>query len=98
MAIGVITEVDDGTLEQYDRVHEKIAAGPPADGLVCHIAAVKKDGGFRIIEVWESEEQLQRFNQEVVGPAVSEVVGPDSRPSSEEIFEVHNLIVAGREG
>jgi len=96
MAIGVITEVDQGTLEQYDLVNEKIAAGPPADGLVFHMAAVKEDGGFRIVEVWESEEQHQRFEQQSVGPAVSEVVGPDTTPSHREIFEVHNLMVAGQ--
>jgi len=97
MAIGVIREIGEGTLDQYDQIHERIAAGPPAEGLLCHVAGAKHGGGFRIIEVWESEEQLQRFDQEVVVPAVGEVVGPDARPSHEEIFEVHNVIIPGQE-
>jgi len=98
MAIGHITEVDDGTLEQYDQVSEKIIGdGPPADGLICHFAGAKQGGGFRIFEVWESEEQFQRFQEERVAPAVTEVVGPDSEPSRREVFEIHNQMMAGQE-
>ena len=98
MAIGHITEVDEGTLEQYDQTSEKIiAAGPPADGMICHIAGPKEGGGFRIVEVWESEDQFQRCQEERVGPAVAEVVGPDTEPSRREVFEIHNMMMMGQE-
>jgi hypothetical protein len=98
MPIGHITEVDEGTLEQYDQVSEKIIEnGPPADGLLCHFAGAKEGGGFMIFEVWESEDQFRRFQEERVGPAVTEVVGPDSEPSRREVFEIHNQMMVGQE-
>ena len=98
MPIGHITEVDEGTLEQYDQVSEKIIAnGPPADGLICHFAGAKEGGGFRIFEVWESEDQFQRFQDERVAPAVAEVVGSDAEPARREVFEIHNQMMAGQD-
>ena len=98
MAIGHITEVDGGTLEQYDQVSEKIIGdGPPADGLICHFAGAKEGGGFRIFEVWESEEQFQRFQDERVAPAVAEVVGEETEPPRREVFEIHNQMMQGQE-
>ncbi len=96
MAIGVITEIDEGTLDQYDQVHEKIAAGGPADGVIGHLAGAKEGGGFRIIDIYESEDAYKRFREERIGPAVTEVVGADARPAKEEVFEVHNMELPGQ--
>lgn len=54
-------------------VYEDIAAevGDRApDGLIVHVAG-RTDEGFRIIDVWETEEAFLRFEQERLGPVVN---------------------------
>jgi hypothetical protein len=93
MAIGVLTEIDEGTLEQYDQVNERIQAqGDPPAGMIVHTAGAKEGGGFRIFDVWESQADFERFQQERLGPVVSEVVGADARPSRQEVYELHDLV------
>jgi hypothetical protein len=93
MAIGVLTEIDEGTLEQYDQVNERIQAqGDPPAGMIVHTAGAKEGGGFRIFDVWGSQSDFERFQQERLGPVVSEVVGADARPSRQEVYELHDLV------
>ena len=95
MAIGVLTEIDEGTLEQYDQVNERLQAqGDPPAGMIVHTAGTKESGGFRIFDVWESREDFERFQEERLGPIVSEVVGEDARPSRQELYELHDLMKA----
>jgi hypothetical protein len=95
MAIGVLTEIDEGTLEQYDQVNERLQAqGDPPAGMIVHTAGAKGSGGFRIFDVWESREDFERFQEERLGPIVSEVVGQDARPSRQELYELHDLMKA----
>jgi hypothetical protein len=95
MAIGVLTEIDEGTLEQYDQVNERLQAqGDPPSGMIVHTAGAKESGGFRIFDVWESREDFERFQEERLGPIVSEVVGQDARPSRQELYELHDFVKA----
>ena len=56
--------------ENYDAVNEKLNAqgGPPA-GLLFHAAGPGEDGRWTIVEVWESRDQFDRFNEERLTPA-----------------------------
>jgi hypothetical protein len=81
--------------ETYDAVSAKIdAQGDPPDGLILHCAG-SANGKWQVIEVWESEEQSKRFEEQRLGPAISDVRGPDA-PSRDEVtmtsYELHNLI------
>ena len=70
--------------------YERIAAGlgdePPA-GLVVHLAAENPDGGLRYIDVWDSEEDWNRFVEDRLHPVVhsllNEVFGDDMPPEPE---------------
>jgi hypothetical protein len=45
--------------------------GPEAPpGLVVHIASARPEGGLRYIDVWESEEDWDRFAEERLHPVV----------------------------
>jgi hypothetical protein len=55
--------------EQYERFAAALA-GPAPPGLIFH-AAGPTDEGFRIIELWESEEACRHFLAERHGPASS---------------------------
>jgi hypothetical protein len=71
MTYGVLTEVS-GPVEMYDAVHSEInrAVGSSIDGLLTHVGWVTP-GGFRVLEVWESKEHLDRFTETVVNPILA---------------------------
>lgn len=88
MAWGFIMETP-LSAEQYDHVNSQV--GPNPEGLIVHIAA-KGANGMRIIDVWESKEDFERFEREQIMPA-SEAMGLDapSEPPPRDEFEVHNI-------
>ena len=65
MAVGIRLKFDGGTQEQYDAIHGgmNVDADPPA-GLIFHSAG-PIDGGWGVIDFWESREAFDQF----VGPA-----------------------------
>jgi hypothetical protein len=87
-------------ITEYDTVHQEVGrrAGDRIEGLLVHVARATAQG-FQLIEVWESKEQCDRFNNEVVGPVMAERASgqaPPGEPTVEE-FQPHGLIVAGVE-
>jgi hypothetical protein len=93
MAIGVLTEVDEGTLEQYDQVNERLQMqGDPPAGMIVHTAGAKEGGGFRIFDVWESRDVFENFQQDRLGPVVTEVIGQDARPSRQDVYDLHDFV------
>ena len=83
-----IYDVLGATREQYDQVNEKLPELP--EGGRVHIAGMTTDG-LRVIEVWDSKEQIDRFMQEGgLGEAMEEAQIPE--PTITE-FEVFNLLV-----
>ena len=81
--------------QQYDELNGQV--GPDPDGLIVHIAA-KGAGGMRIIDVWESKEAFERFQTEMIMPAMEGqgmgAEGPDEPPPMEEL-EIHNVRTPG---
>ena len=75
--------------EFYRLVTAEIGAEHPT-GLIAHLV-VKRDGGLRHIEVWESEEDWARFRTERVEPALDKVFASSGlghrppRPQMEEM-------------
>jgi hypothetical protein len=63
--------------EQYEQVTASLVDPPPA-GLLLHVAG-PTDEGVRIIDVWESKEDWQRFRSERLDPAIAALGGP-ARP------------------
>jgi len=45
------------------------------------------DNGWRVVDVWESEEAFQRFG-EVIGPILQEV----GMPGQPQLFALHNFV------
>ena len=93
MAVGLWVMFKDGTQEQYEAVNAEIGVEEnPPEGLVFH-AAGPVEGGWNVIDFWESREHFDRFFGERVGPAI-EALGdkaPPNPPSIKE-FPVHNTI------
>jgi len=90
MSYGVVYTVP-APIEMYDAVHAE-AMQHPADGLVMHLARTV-NGGFQVIEVWESKEQCDRYGAEVLGPIIVRLAGADAAGPAPEEFDVHTLVV-----
>ncbi len=94
MAVLMVHDSPGGTQEQYEQVADRIAesgkfnflADWPAEGILSH-AAGPTDSGWRVIDVWESEEAFQRFG-EVIGPVLQEV----GFPGEPKLFPLHNFV------
>jgi hypothetical protein len=70
--------------------------GPEAPiGLVLHLAVERPEGGLRYIDVWESQEDCERFTEDRLHPVVhrllAEVFGDDlpDEPERVELPVVH---------
>lgn len=76
--------------ETYQRVSaevERRVGAPLPQGCLLHLAD-RTPTGFRVLEVWESHEQADRFGDEIVRPAIErtiglEAMGPEAPPSQE---------------
>ena len=94
MPVLMVHDSPGGTKEQYDQVAARVTNGGsfnslddwPGGGILFHAVAVTDDG-FRVIDVWESEEAFQRFG-EVIGPVLEEV-GVTGEP---RLFQLLNFV------
>jgi hypothetical protein len=95
MAVAVVLEFDDVTLDQYDEVIESMGftpGGPGAPGSL--FSWVTATGfGIRVTDVWESREQFEQFAQAEIGPKTAEA--GVSNPPEVTFHEVHNHLTAG---
>jgi hypothetical protein len=77
--------------EQYEAVRKEVNwEGEPADGGKFHLAWFADDG-FRVIDLWESPQQFQRFVEERLMPGVQKV-GIAGQPNV-QLSESHALFV-----
>jgi hypothetical protein len=70
----------------YRRITDGVGDAAP-DGLIVHLAIERPEGGLRYIDVWESEEDCDRFAEERLHPVVhallAEVFGDRLPPEPE---------------
>ena len=89
MAIAMMVDNPEGSQEIYDSVREHLGLERPAGGIF-HVAGPSPNGGWRVIEVWESEEDAKRFVKERLLPAFEAVgAAPPPRP---QFWLVHNYM------
>jgi hypothetical protein len=70
MAVGLIFDGSDVTQAQYEQVfNEVVPDGQAPAGLVYHAGGLSENG-VCVIEVWESQEVLDRFFQDKLGRAL----------------------------
>jgi hypothetical protein len=83
------------TPELFNAVNAKLNAenDSPA-GLIVHTAGQRPDGGFRIFDVWESEEAMRRFEEERLVPAIMKVAGDQAPPRPEQqTYELQEVAI-----
>jgi hypothetical protein len=96
MAVAVQAEFRDASINQYDQINERIGRlpGAPAARQELFHFVIPTDYGFRVIDVWESEEAFQRYLHETLEPVFEEV--GIVTPPVVVIFPVHNYSVGAR--
>jgi hypothetical protein len=77
MAVAMLVDNPEGSQETYDWVSKRLGLERPAGGIF-HLAGPSPNGGWRVIEVWESEEDAKRF-VERLRPAFEAVGAPCAR-------------------
>jgi hypothetical protein len=89
MAVAMLIDNPNGSREIYEQLRERIGLDKPAGGIF-HVAGPSPNGGWRVIEIWESEEDAKRFLAERLGPAAEAVGTPPPPPP--ELWLIHNYM------
>ena len=88
---------DTGTAN-YDAISREIERAAPPSGQIIHTAGFDHERGvFRILDVWASRADGQRFIDEQLTPLVQRLVGDAAEgvafqpPAAEYWYELHNV-------
>jgi hypothetical protein len=93
--VPIVAVFEGVTREQYEESVRKLTGGKsrfespadwPVDGLLAHTAG-QGESGFRVVDVWESEEAFGRFG-ETLTPILQEL-GVAGEP---EIYPAHTFV------
>jgi hypothetical protein len=94
MAVVIVNEIEGGSQELYDKVNPKIMEGGSLpEGCQLHIAG-PMENGWRVITVWESEDQFQQFRDDKLLPALKDAGEGDRIAPHITAQPVHNLITS----
>jgi hypothetical protein len=97
MAVVAVFQGPTLTQERYDESVRRLTGGKdrfessadwPVEGLLAHIAG-EGESGFRVVDVWESEEAFGRFGETLV-PILQEM-GVEGQP---EVYPAHSFVAS----
>jgi hypothetical protein len=93
MAVGIRIKLAGISQEQFDHVHDKVNPARTAPkGLLFH-ASGPIDGGWGIIDFWESRADFDAFAPRIVEGMAAAGAEPEGGPDIKE-FPVHEMISA----
>lgn len=96
MPVVIVQQGPTFTQEKYDEVVRRLSGKDrmespsdwPAEGLLVH-ATGTGEGGFRVVDVWESEEAFRNFGESLV--PILEEMGVTDLP---EVYPAHSFVSA----
>ena len=98
MPVVAVFEPPNFTQDQYEETVRRVSGGKkermespadwPVEGLLAHIAG-QGANGFRVVDVWESEEAFAKFGETLV-PILRDL-GIDAEP---EVYSTHTFVSA----
>ena len=89
MAIAMLVDNPAGSQELYERIRKQLGGLEAPAGGILHIAGPSPNGGWRVIEVFESEEDAGHFVKERFVPALEAAGFAGQRPQP-QFWPVHN--------
>ena len=90
MAVGVFMGFPGVTWEQYEQLDQALGLSGPPEGELIHVCGPTSDGGWRTVDVWESQEAFERFVNELLIPHAQALGFP--QPSKREFFEPYHAL------
>ena len=94
MPVLMVHDAPGGTKEQYDEACSRLTGGRGLEslsdwptGVILSHAAGPTDDGWRVVDVWESEDAFQRFG-EVIVPILQEL----GMPGEPRLVPLHNFV------
>lgn len=95
MAVGMLLDAPEGSQGMYEALTEKafgaLQPSTTPEGLILHTAGPLLDGGWRVFDVWESEEAFWRFFDAQLLPAAREL-GLQPATTRPQFWPIHNMI------
>jgi hypothetical protein len=97
VAVPVVLVFEGVTQEQYEESVRRLTGGKsrmespadwPVDGLLAHIPG-QGERGFRVVDVWESEDALNSFAEKLM--PILQDIGVEGQP---EIYPAHTYVSA----
>ena len=76
-------DVPGGTGDQYDQVSQQMGDSRP-EGAHVHIAGITDDG-IKVIEVWDSQEHIDRYMESGLGQELEEAELPEPKITQFEV-------------
>jgi len=94
MAVVIWNSSPDWNQQLYEQTAKKAfgATLTPTElpeGAIAHIAMPRPEGGWQVLDVWESEEAYATFAQNVLMPAAQAVGAP---PFESKVITAHNVL------
>lgn len=92
MAVLVHNQSADWNQQLYQETFDRVIPdrSKPPTGLIAHFGAPREDGGWQVIDVWESEDAFRRFMEEAVYPAAKDLGAP---PFDSKVVEIFNSLM-----
>jgi hypothetical protein len=92
MAVLAIVNIPGGTPEQYEGVREAVGwESNPPQGLHFHAAAFGEDGVMRVVDVWETAEDMQNFHKSRLGEQMGKLGMPEPQISIYPAYNVNSF-------
>ncbi|MBA3332301.1 MAG: hypothetical protein H0T39_15760 [Actinobacteria bacterium] len=91
MPVAMMVDNPQGSKDIYEKVRAHLGLDAPAGGIF-HCAGPSPNGGWRVIEVWETQEDAQRFRDERLLPAF-EAVGETMGGVQPQFWPIHSHMV-----
>jgi hypothetical protein len=89
LAIAMLLEFPGATKEQYNKVIEILQlGGKTGKGGIFHVAG-PMEGGWRVVDVWESQEAFDKFLKEKLANAMQQA---GIKPPQPKVWPVHNIL------
>jgi hypothetical protein len=90
MPVAVMIDNPEGSQDVYEKVRAELGLTDKPAGGIFHAAGPGPNGGWRVIELWESEEDANTFFTERLQPAF-QAVGAPGQPQR-QVWQVHNYM------
>jgi hypothetical protein len=94
MSYVMVMESPNGSQSEYDEVSGKLNLDSPGTewpkGFLSHFAGPTEDGGWCIVDEWETKEDFQNFFENRLKPAMGESTGTPMHPKWFRVYKKYS--------